>query len=95
MTSRIVESRKWKIKYEENGDPIWIIVAILPDEEEEFELAVMLGVCSAPTKEDALSTVTEYDECEFIDAYNVLSIISRGEMLFDVSNIVDNMNEQE
>jgi hypothetical protein len=92
--TRVVESKKWKIKYEENGNPIWLIVAILPDEEEEYDLAVMLGVCSALTKEDALSTVAEYDDCEFIDAFNILSIVSRGEMLFDVANIVDNMGDE-
>lgn len=89
-------SDKWQVKFEEEGDPLWLIAAVVDPGEESDEYDYRFGVACAPTEEEALSTVPEGDieDYIFIGVFNLLSLIGRSHMLGDVADLVDTLEDK-
>lgn len=88
-------SDKWKVKFEEKGNPLWLIVAVMEGEDTD-EYDIVYGIACAPTGKDALNTVPEEDaeECLTLEAHNLLSLIGRSHTLGLVSDLVDTLEDK-
>lgn len=87
---REIKSESWKINFQEFDKPIWLIIGAIPLEEYgEFE--ILIGMCPARSKEEALTSVDDADYA-FLEAYEIMSIISQAHMMSDIANIIDSID---